>query len=383
MATSQSDIRVQHRLTHRRRAEPAQTVQAVGPGTFESLGQRAMGAISTRKDEHLDIVLSGKAAGRGPAHPFDRYRFVNEAAPVLRKADISLETPFLGKTVRAPLLISAMTGGPRRAETINVALAEAAEAAGIAMAVGSQRVAIEEAADGGLAKALRRAAPTIPLLSNIGAAQVALWSSPAPALRAIEMIEADALIVHFNPLQEALQPEGDTDWRNLWVALERLVAAAPVPLVAKEVGCGIGAATARRLTDIGFAAIDVAGTGGTSWAAVEAARGASHAEQAMAAPFHDWGIPTPEAIIDVRAALPDIPIIASGGIRHGIDAAMAIRLGANLVGQAANLLEPALRGPDAVTQALSTTTEQLRIVCFCTGAADLEALRLADLKTGP
>ena len=225
-------------------------------------------------------------------------------------------------------------------------------------------------------------APTIPLFANIGAAQVAIWGTPDPALRAVDMIEADALIVHFNPLQEALQPEGDTNWRGLWSALEILATRSPVPLIAKEVGGGISGQTAKRLTSTGFSAIDVAGSGGTSWAAVEAARSNDPAHAEVAAPFHDWGLPTPYAVQDVRTALPDVPIIASGGIRHGIDAAMAIRLGADLVGQAARLLDPALHGPDAVTQSLMATIEQLRIVCFCTGAASLSQLRNVDIRTG-
>ncbi|MEL6872348.1 MAG: type 2 isopentenyl-diphosphate Delta-isomerase [Pseudomonadota bacterium] len=341
----------------------------------------AMTEIRARKDQHLDIVLSGAAAPAADASPFDAIRFVHEAAPDFDADAIDLSTPFLSFDLGAPLLISSMTGGPARATEINFALADAARHFRIPFCVGSQRIALETDAASGIGRELRTRVGEAPLFANIGAAQVALWSDPAQALKAVDMIAADALIVHFNPLQEALQPGGDTDWSNLTPALRALAKASPVPLIAKEVGSGISAATAERLSDVGFAAIDVAGTGGTSWAAVEAHRAEAPRDAEIAAPFRDWGIPTPVAIANIYAARPATPLIASGGIRDGLDAAKAIRLGASLVGQAAALLTPALEGSEAVIARIDILLAQLRIACFCTGARSLAALRAVPLQS--
>jgi isopentenyl-diphosphate delta-isomerase len=219
----------------------------------------------------------------------------------------------------------------------------------------------------------------VPLLSNIGAAQLLGPQGIDNAQRAVARLQADALIIHLNPLQEALQPEGDTDWQGILPVLEQLVRTLDVPLVVKEVGAGLSVSVSRRLTDVGVAALDVAGSGGTSWAAIEAARGATEKQRAIAAPFADWGIPTPQAIAAVRSALPHIFVIGSGGIRNGVDAAKAIRLGANLVGQAAAVLGSALDSTQAVIEAYSITIEQLRVACFCTGANNLAALRQVPL----
>ncbi|MEM9027794.1 MAG: type 2 isopentenyl-diphosphate Delta-isomerase [Pseudomonadota bacterium] len=339
-----------------------------------------MSDIKRRKDQHLDIVLTGDVGPSNDVSPFSAFTFVHEAMPDLSLNEIDISAEFLSKPLRAPLLISSMTGGPTRAEAINTALATAAEAIGVAFAVGSQRIAIEASGDAGLGKRLRQLAPTIPLLANVGAAQIAEWPDPTIALRAVDMIEADALIVHFNPLQEAVQHGGDTDWRNIKSRLAAVAKASPVPLVAKEVGCGISGETARTLLDLGIGVIDVAGHGGTSWAAVEARRSQDLQHAQIAEAFRDWGITTPESILAVRAACPDVPIIASGGIRDGIDAAKAIRLGANIVGQAAHLLEAALNGPEAVARALGATIAQIRIACFCTGSRSLADLRRAPLS---
>lgn len=343
-----------------------------------------MSEISKRKDQHLDIVL-GQDVGPGKAaNLFDSIRFEHQAMPELSLAEIDLSREFLGRRLAAPLLISSMTGGPDRAASINAALAEAAQTVGVAFAVGSQRIAIEGLSSAGFGSGLRKRAPDVPILANIGAAQVAAWPDPATALRAIEMIDADALIVHFNPLQEAVQRSGDTDWRLVRRRLAALVQASPVPVIAKEVGCGISAETARQLVELGVSIIDVAGQGGTSWAAVEARRAQERDAAEIAEAFRDWGIPTPLALVEVRRACPEIPLIASGGVRNGLDVAKAIRLGATLVGQAANLLDAALTGPDAVVRNLEVTAQQLRITCFCTGSRSLDELQRAPLiANGP
>ncbi len=338
-----------------------------------------MSQIRQRKDQHLDIVLSRDVGPTRKESAFDAFQFVHEAMPEIAMSEIDLATQLLGRTLHAPLLISSMTGGPARAEQINAALAEAAEALKIALAVGSQRIAIEAEGDSGLGRRLRQLAPSVPIMANVGAAQIAAWPDPQKALRAVDMIEADALIVHLNPLQEAVQAGGDTDWRGLSKQLAALVAAAQVPIIAKEVGCGISGATARKLVDLGISAIDVAGQGGTSWAAVESERADTPSQAAIAAAFRDWGIPTPQSLLEVRGLCPDTPIIASGGIRDGIDVAKAIRLGADIVGQAAHLLHAALEGPEAVVATVETTIAQLKVACFCTGSGSLAALKRAPL----
>jgi isopentenyl-diphosphate delta-isomerase len=337
-----------------------------------------IGLLADRKNEHLDIVLSGRGrAQRGAG--FDEIVFEHTALPEISFDDIELSTHFAGKRINAPLLVSAMTGGPARAADINRNLAIACQELGIALAVGSQRVAIEGSGAAGLGRELRRHAPDIPLLANFGAAQLNLGFGPDEARRAIDMIGADALVIHLNPLQEALQPEGNRDWRGLLRRIEALARASEAPIVAKEVGSGISGALARRLVDAGVAVIDVAGAGGTSWASVEAERATIPRQAAVARAFASWGQPTAHAIADVRQACPQATIIGSGGIRDGIDAAKAIRLGADIVGQAAGVLEAATVSPEAVVEHFSVMIEQLRVCCFCTGSADLRALATAPL----
>jgi len=335
--------------------------------------------LSDRKDQHLDVVLSGKGASRSLTTGFERFAFVHNALPELHLDEIDLSTQFLGRRLGAPLLVSSMTGGPARAADINRNLAIACESLGIAMAVGSQRIAIESANAAGLGRELRRLAPSIPLLGNFGAAQLNRGFGPGQAQRAVEMIQADALIIHLNPLQEAVQPEGDRDWRGLLDKIAALVKALEVPIVVKEVGAGISGAVARRLVDVGVTIIDVAGAGGTSWAAVEAERISDPAMASVARAFAAWGQPSADALEDVVRACPDALVIASGGIRDGIDCAKALRLGAGIVGQAAGVLQAAMTSPEAVVEHFSTIIRQLQICCFCTGSADIEALRRAPL----
>ena len=339
-----------------------------------------MSEIMNRKDQHLDVILSGRGQ-HGLDSGFAEVRLVHEALPDLDHARIDLGADFLGRRLKAPLLISSMTGGPARAEAINIHLAEAAQHLGIALAVGSQRAALEAGGQAGLDMALRRRAPDTPILANIGAAQLTRGFGVDEARRVLDMIGADALIVHLNPLQEACQPEGDRDWWGVGAALEALVKAIDAPVVVKETGAGISAATARRLMNMGVAAIDVAGAGGSNWATVEGARAEGEADKAHAAAFADWGIPTARAIAEVRAACPEAMIIGSGGIRDGVEAAKAIRLGADMVGQAAGVLTAATVSTEAVVEHFQVVIRQMRTVCFCTGSANLTALRKAALQT--
>jgi isopentenyl-diphosphate delta-isomerase len=283
--------------------------------------------------------------------------------------------------MRAPLLISSMTGGAHDVAQINLVLAEAAQALGLAMGVGSQRSAI---GDDRLAYTyqVRRVAPDIPLLANLGAVQLNYGYGVDECRRAVEMIEADALILHFNTLQEAVQPEGNTNFKGLLAKIEQVCAHVGVPVIAKEVGNGIGARAARRLADAGVAGIDVAGAGGTSWSEVERFRHNTTQGARVAGAFAGWGIPTTEAIRAVRAALPNILLIGSGGVRSGVDIAKAIALGADLGATAKPALSSAAdqSSGEAAIAGLQAYIDELRIAMFCSGCADLKALRELKLE---
>lgn len=337
-----------------------------------------MSEIGRRKRDHIDIVVSGAARHSAPAG-FDDIRFLHNALPEVDYGAIDLSAVFLGRRLKLPFLASSMTGGPDVAERINRAIAEAAQAMGFAMGVGSQRISLTTKDRHGLGPELRRIAPDVPIYGNLGAVQLVSGMGIEEARRAVGEIGADALILHLNPLQEALQHGGDRNWAGVEAAIERLARALAVPLIAKEVGSGISGPVARRLVACGVAAIDVAGAGGTSWAAVEGNRAAAHDGHVLGEMFRDWGIPTARALADVRDACPDVPLIASGGIRHGLDAAKAIRLGATLAGQAASLLRPAMEGTEAVVAHVEAFATALRIACLATGSSDLAALAGADL----
>ena len=339
----------------------------------------ANGELVDRKNDHLDIVLDPARSISPLDNPFRAFRFEHCALPELDFDAIDLSQTFLGRTLRAPVLISSMTGGAKRAQAINLHLAEAAEQLGIALAIGSQRVAVQTGVDHGLTRELRARAPSVPLLSNIGAAQLAEPQGIDWAHRAVQMIDADALIVHLNPLQEAVQGGGDRNWTGVLASLTRLVRELNIPVVIKEVGAGISASVAAQLEEVGIAVIDIAGACGTSWAAVEGERAATEADRRVAQAFASWGIPTPDAILAARRALPGSTLIASGGIRDGVDAAKAIRLGADLVGQAAAVLHSATQSTEAVTAHFQILIRQLRIACFCTGSANLAGLRQAPI----
>jgi isopentenyl-diphosphate delta-isomerase len=335
---------------------------------------------ASRKSQHVQIVLGEDVAAKGIATGFAVYRLPHEALPELDLAEIDLATTFLGKRLRAPLLVSSMTGGAPDVARINLALAEAAQELGLAMGVGSQRSAIR---DERLAYTyqVRRVAPDIPLLANLGAVQLNYGYGVDECRRAVEMIEADALILHLNSLQEAVQPEGNTNFKGLLARIAQVCAHIGVPVIVKEVGNGIGARTAQRLVEAGVWAIDVAGAGGTSWSEVERFRQASASGARVAGAFAGWGIPTTEAIRQVRAALPTITLIGSGGIRSGVDIAKAIALGADLCGAAKPTLGPAVaeHGAEAVAEGLQSYIDELRVAMFCSGCGDLRALRRLEL----
>jgi isopentenyl-diphosphate Delta-isomerase len=336
--------------------------------------------IEQRKKDHIDIILSG-AAKHSASNGFDAIAFEHCALPEIDFDRIDLSTQFLGKSLKLPFLASSMTGGPEQGGRINLAIAEAAQALGFAMGVGSQRIALGGGRTSGLDKSIRRAAPNIALYANLGAVQFTHGMTVDDSHRAVELIEADALILHLNPLQEALQPGGDRNWTGVAKAIEKVCRQLPVPVIAKEVGAGISVPVAKQLLNCGVAAIDVAGVGGSSWAAVEGLRQSEESQQDLAELFRNWGIPTAQALSDIYSAMPDMPLIASGGIRHGLDGAKAIRLGACLVGQAGQLLESAISGAEAVATTVENFAKALRIACFCTGASNFDQIRVSKLQT--
>jgi len=342
-----------------------------------------MSDIEKRKDEHLDVVLRGEAAATANISGFDDIRFSHCALPELSIDAIDMSTRFFDKTLAAPLLISSMTGGPQRSIALNRHIAEACNTLGLAFGVGSQRIALEGGSAAGFGRDLRRFAPNAAILANFGAAQLQHWNGAEMARRAVEMIEADALIIHLNPLQEAVQSGGDTDWTGLLEKIETVCRESSFPVICKEVGAGLSRTVARRLVDVGVAAIDVAGVGGTSWVAVEAARADLTTQREIASPFRDWGIPTAQAVAEVRHACPNTCIIASGGVRDGLDCARSIRLGADVAGIAAGVLSSAIDGTEALISRLEIIIAQLRIACFCTGSGNLAQLRTASLVNPP
>lgn len=332
-----------------------------------------------RKREHIETVLTEDVRAKGVTTGFERFLFDHVALPELALDEVDLSSSLWNRRLAAPLLISSMTGGTELARDINLRLAEAAQTLGLAMGVGSQRAAIEDPSLAGTYR-VRAVAPDILLFANFGAVQLNRGFGADEARRAVAMIEADALILHLNPLQEAVQAEGDRDFRGLYRKIEAIARALAVPVIVKEVGNGIGGEVARRLAACGVAAVDVAGAGGTSWSEVEAYRSRDPARRGVAHEFAGWGIPTALALIDVRRAVPSLPVFASGGLRSGIDVAKAIRLGATLCGTAAPVLGTATETAAAVQDRIAGMIAELRIAAFCTGSADLAQLRRATLR---
>ena len=327
-----------------------------------------------RKADHIRINLEEDVQFPRLTTGLERYHFVHQALPELDMARVDLAVELFGHAVQAPLLISSMTGGTEAAERINRNLAIGAQARGIAMGVGSQRTGLE-IGETAYSFRVRDVAPDILLFANLGAAQLNKGYTVDHCRRAVDMIEADALILHLNPLQEAVQADGDWNWTGLLGKIEQVCAALGVPVVAKEVGWGINGPLARRLADVGVAAIDVAGSGGTSWTEVEYHRAPSERLRRIARTFADWGIPTAESLIQVRAAAPELPAIASGGIRDGIDVAKCVALDATLVGLASPFLRAATVSDEAVIDAIDLLADELRIAMFCAGAGDVNGLR--------
>lgn len=332
-----------------------------------------------RKTDHIRINLEENVQSNTTSG-FERFRFVHNALPELDLAAIDLRTTFLKRSLDAPILISSMTGGVDRGLEITRHLARAAQDLGCAIGVGSQRAAIENPELSSYFN-LRDVAPDVVLFANLGAVQLNYGFGIEECRRAVDMIEADALILHLNPLQEALQVDGNTNFSSLLARIADLAGNLEVPVIVKEVGFGISADVARRLADHGVAAIDTSGSGGTSWSAVEHFRADSSLLRRLSEAFIDWGIPTAESLQMIQDGGPGIPIIASGGMRTGIDAAKAIALGADMAGFAGPLLKAAAQGEDAAHDMLRALIEELRLAMFASGVGSINQLREITLVT--
>jgi isopentenyl-diphosphate Delta-isomerase len=332
---------------------------------------------ASRKLDHIRINLEEDVQS-ALTTGLERYRFVHEALPEINLDDVSMLQVLFGKRVSAPILISSMTGGTARAGEVNRNLAEAAQAESVAMGVGSQRAAIEEPALATTFR-VRRYAPDILLFANLGAVQLNYDYTIDQCRQAVDMIEADALILHLNALQEALQPEGDTRFAGLLEKIEFICRHLPVPVIAKEVGWGISENTARKLANAGVAAIDVAGAGGTSWSQVEMYRIEDKSRARVAAAFRNWGIPTSESIKMVKQGAPDVLVFASGGLRDGLDIAKCIALGASLGGMAGPFLKAAATSSDATVRMIAEIKREIQVCMFSTGAGNIKALQQTPL----
>ncbi|MCZ8356652.1 MAG: type 2 isopentenyl-diphosphate Delta-isomerase [Microcystis sp. LE19-388.1G] len=330
--------------------------------------------IENRKSEHLRVCIEEDVEFQQLTNGLEKYRFTHCCLPELDRSDIELGTTFLGKSLKAPILISSMTGGTELAHLVNTRLATVAQRYGLAMGVGSQRIALEQPE---LAPtfAVRSLAPDILLLANLGAVQLNYGCGLEDCLKLVELLEADALILHLNPLQEWVQSEGDSNFKGLLAKIQQICVQLPVPIIAKEVGNGISAVMAKQLIEAGVAAIDVAGAGGTSWAKVESQRAKDNRQRHLGQVFADWGLPTAECITAIRSLNSTIPLIASGGLKNGLDLAKSIALGADLGGLARPFLVAAIESEAAVDELVKFLIAELEIVLFCTGNPNLSTLK--------
>ncbi len=328
--------------------------------------------IGSRKADHIRINLEENVQS-GLTTGLENYRFLHRALPELNLDEVDLSQEIFHRRLRAPVLISSMTGGTAQAAEINQRLAEAAQATGTAMGLGSQRAAIQHPELEATFK-VRNVAPDTLLFANLGAVQLNYGYGVDECRRAVEMIEADALILHFNALQEAVQPEGDTRFKGLIRHVEAVCKALPVPVIAKEVGWGFSEKDAELLAEAGVAAIDVAGAGGTSWSQVEMHRAENESQAQLAAAFVDWGIPTSESILQVRRAAPELLVFASGGLRTGVDIAKCLALGASLGGMASPFLKAASQSVEKTIQTIQEVCREIQICLFAAGIGNLKQI---------
>ncbi len=326
-----------------------------------------------RKDQHIEICRSRDVEASDRFTGFDRLSFIPEALPLVDEADLNLSRGFLGRTFAAPLLITGMTGGIHKGAEINRRLAQAAARFNIPMGVGSQRIALDNPEYAAIF-AVKPHAPGLFLIGNIGMSQLTGPDALSICQRAVEMINADALAIHFNLVQELVQVEGDRRFSGLFQGLERICRNLQVPVIAKEVGCGMTPQTIQRLLNMGFSAVDIGGKGGTSWSHIEGLRSRSEVSNDLGLSFRDWGIPTAYSLATVHQKFPKLPLIATGGIRDGLTVAKAIGLGANLVGIGLPLLRAALQDEEAPLAVLESLRQGLKLTMMATGATHLNEL---------
>jgi isopentenyl-diphosphate delta-isomerase len=333
---------------------------------------------SARKKDHLRIALEEDVSFGALTTGLERIRFVHRALPELNLEDVDPSTEFLGHQLSCPLMVASMTGGTAESGRLNRIFASLAQEFGIPMGLGSTRVLLEQP-DAIETFQVRDLAPDIPIFANLGAVQLNYGYGTEACSRLVDVLEADGLYLHLNPLQEALQPEGDTRFAGLLTRVEEVCKRLEVPVIVKEVGWGLSSAVARQLIDAGVSALDVAGAGGTSWSQVERHRNDRPEDAEVAASFRDWGIPTADSIMQLRAVSESVPLIASGGIRTGIDAAKCLSLGADLVSFAGVMLEAAAISAAALRTRIAILRRQLLIAMFLTGSAQVSDLRQAEL----
>ena len=334
-------------------------------------------ATERRKEEHIDINVEQDVSFHNKTTGLENYKFTHQALPEIDIGDIDTTTTFLGHNLKFPLLIASVTGGSKRAGEINLLLAKTAQDYGIGMGLGSMRAAFE---DNTVAETfnVRPVAPDIPLFANLGAVQLNYGFGPEECKRAVDMVGASGLFLHLNPVQEALQPEGNLRFKGLLNKIEVICSTLEVPVIVKEVGFGLSERVASQLIQAGVTALDVAGAGGTSWSRVEMYRAEKWIQREVAASFTDWGIPTVDSLLQVRNIAPDIPLIASGGLRTGIDIAKVIALGADMATIAGPILRYAVNEPEHLREFIEVLNTQLRITMFATGMLNISSLKHSD-----
>ena len=334
-----------------------------------------------RKADHIDICLEEDVQAKKVTTGFEDIHFIHKALPEINRGEINLKIKVFNYDFSAPIIVGAMTGGTAKATKINAAIAKAVEELGLGMGLGSQRAAIENPKLEKTFSIARKNAPTAFLIANLGGPQLVQDYGLKEVNRAVEMIDADALAIHLNPLQEAIQPEGETKFKGLIEKIREIAVALDIPVIVKETGAGIAAEEAKKLEEIGVKGIDVAGAGGTSWAAVEyyrAKKAGNSFLQRLGEAFWDWGIPTAVSLVEVVQSV-NIPVIASGGVRNGVQVAKALALGASLASLSSPILKQAVKGYGEAKRTLEHIIEELRNIMFLVGADSIEKLKNVPL----
>ncbi|MBO1002300.1 type 2 isopentenyl-diphosphate Delta-isomerase [Pseudogracilibacillus auburnensis] len=330
--------------------------------------------INIRKTEHIRLCLTDNVEGVNKTTGLEGISFIHNALPEINFNDIDLQTDFLKKQLKAPFLVSSMTGGSELASKININLAIASEEKGWAIGLGSTRALLESRAHEE-SFLIRKHAQTVPLIANLGAVQLNYGYGVEECERIVEMTEADSLVLHLNSLQEVVQDGGDLNFESLLPKIEKVCEKLAVPVGVKEVGFGIDGIVAEKLYRAGISYIDVAGAGGTSWSQVEKLRSKDPLRKAAAEAFNSWGIPTKDCIVSVRSKLPTAPIVASGGMKTGLDAAKAITIGADVIGYARTLLQAATESVESVIEIMNQIEFELKMTMFGIGVPTIEALK--------